>query len=73
MTERLATALRKHRHLRHRRVLCKDDGTPLTRQGCWSRVRYAAHRAKVPAVLLDNRPVRSAVGDNLETPGGRNS
>jgi hypothetical protein len=48
MTERLATALRKHRHLGHRRVLCKDDGTPLTRQGCWSRVRYAAHRAKVP-------------------------
>jgi integrase len=48
MTERLATALRKHRHLRHRRVLCKDDGAPLTRQGCWSRVRYSAHRAKVP-------------------------
>ncbi|MGE3277630.1 MAG: tyrosine-type recombinase/integrase [Vicinamibacterales bacterium] len=123
MTERLATALRKHRHLRHRRVLCKDDGTPLTRQGCWSRVRYAAHRAKVPTGvhilrhtfcshlamqgapmrgvqelvghqslamtqryshltpasldstirLLDNRPVRRAVGDNLETPEGRNS
>jgi integrase len=123
MTERLATALRKHRHLRHRRVLCKDDGTPLTRQGCWSRVRYAAKRAKVPTGvhilrhtfcshlamqgapmrrvqelvghqslamtqryshltpasldstirLLDNRPVRRAVGDNLETPEGRNS
>ena len=27
-----------------RRVLCKDDGTPLTRQGAWSRVRYAAKR-----------------------------
>ena len=26
----------------------KDDGTPLTRQGAWSRVRYAAKRAKVP-------------------------
>jgi integrase len=47
MTERLATALRHQRHLRSRRVLCKDDGTPLTRQGAWSRVRYAAHRANV--------------------------
>lgn len=118
MTERLTTALRQHRHLRSPRVLCKDDGTPLTRQGAWSRVRYAAHRAKVPTGvhilrrtfcshlamqgapirgvqelvghqslamtqryshlspasldstirLLDNRPVRRAVGDNLETP-----
>jgi site-specific recombinase XerD len=48
MTERVATALRKHRHLRSPRVLCKDDGAPITRQGAWSRVRYAAHRAKVP-------------------------
>ena len=42
MTERLATALRQHRHLRNVRVLCKDDGKPLTRQGAWSRIRYAA-------------------------------
>jgi integrase len=48
MTERLATALRQHRHLRSRRVLCKDDGKPITRQGAWSRVRYAAQRANVP-------------------------
>jgi integrase len=48
MTERVATALRKHRHLRSARVLCKDDGQPITRQGAWSRVRYAAHRANVP-------------------------
>jgi hypothetical protein len=48
MTERLATAIRQQRHLRSRRVLCKDDGTPLTRQGAWSRVRYAAKRANVP-------------------------
>ena len=48
MTERVATALRKHRHLRSSRVLCKDDGQPITRQGAWSRVRYAAHRAEVP-------------------------
>ena len=29
-------------------MLCKDDGTPLTRQGAWSRVRYAAKRAGLP-------------------------
>ena len=48
MTERVATALRKHRHLRSSRVLCLDDGKPITRQGAWSRVRYAAIRANVP-------------------------
>lgn len=48
MTERLASALRRQRHLRSSRVLCKNDGTPLTRQGAWSRVRYAAQRAKLP-------------------------
>jgi integrase len=48
MTERLAAAIRQQRHLRGRRVLCKDDGKPITRQGAWSRVRYAAQRAKVP-------------------------
>jgi integrase len=51
MTERVATALRPHRHLRSSRVFCKDDGTPITRQGAWSRVRYAAHRAQVPTVF----------------------
>jgi site-specific recombinase XerD len=48
MTERVATALRKHRHLRSSPVLCKDDGQPITRQGAWSRVRYTTHRANVP-------------------------
>jgi integrase len=48
MTERLAAALRQHRHLRSRRVVCTNEGTPLTRQAAWSRVRYAAKRAKVP-------------------------
>ena len=48
MTERLATVSLQQRRLRRRRVLCKDDGTPLTRQGAWSCVRYAAKRAKVP-------------------------
>jgi len=47
MTERVAATLRSHRHLRSKRVLCKDDGTPLTRQGAWSRVRYAARRANL--------------------------
>ena len=31
MTERVATALRQHRHLPSSRVLCKDDGKPITR------------------------------------------
>ena len=48
MTERLATALHRLRHLRGPRCAAQDDGTPLTRQGAWSRVRYAAKRAKVP-------------------------
>ena len=33
MTERVATAVRKHRHLRSSRVLCQDDDRPITRQG----------------------------------------
>lgn len=48
MTERVASAFRHYRHLRSARVLCLDDGKPITRQGAWSRVRYAANRAKVP-------------------------
>jgi len=28
--------------------VCTNEGTPLTRQAAWSRVRYAAKRAKVP-------------------------
>ena len=48
MTGRLAVALRQHRHLRSTRVLCKEDGEPLTRQGAWSRIRYAARRAGLP-------------------------
>ena len=48
MTKRVTTALRNHRHLRSTRVLCLDNGKPITRQGAWSRIRYAAHRANVP-------------------------
>jgi integrase len=46
-TQRLTAALRQHRNLRSRRVLCEDDGTPLTRQRAWYLVRYAARRAGV--------------------------
>jgi len=60
MTDRLAAAIRQHRHLRSRRVLCKDDGTPLTRQGAWSRVRYAARRKCRPAFTsCDTRSART--------------
>jgi len=49
MTNDLRQALQGYpRHVRSARVLWKDDGSPLTRQGAWSRVRYAAHRAGVP-------------------------
>ncbi|MBM3524784.1 MAG: site-specific integrase, partial [Alphaproteobacteria bacterium] len=44
----MVSALRKHRHLRSARVLCLAEGKPITRQGTWSRVRYAAIRANVP-------------------------
>jgi integrase len=48
LTERLARALREHRHVRSLRVLCKDDGRPLSRQSLWGRVRRAVRRANVP-------------------------
>jgi integrase len=47
MTIRLASALRQHRHLRSSRVLCSDDGTPLTRQMIQNRMRLASRRANV--------------------------
>ena len=48
LTERLTAALREYRHLRSPRVLCKDDGRPLTRQSVWGRVRRAVRRAELP-------------------------
>ena len=48
LTERLLEALREYRHLRGPRVLCKDDGRPLSRQSAWTRVRRAVTRAGVP-------------------------
>jgi len=68
-----ASRFRKHRHLRSSRVLCKDNGEPVTRQGAWSRVRYAAHRAKVPIDtirLLETRAGDSDRGEILETGEG---
>ena len=47
MTERLFAALRGHRSLRSLRVLCQDDGEPLTQQFVRGYVRRAARRANV--------------------------
>lgn len=44
MTVRLTAALREHRHLRSSRVLCQEDGRPLTRQMIQNRMRLAARR-----------------------------
>jgi integrase len=48
LTERLFEALREYRHLRGQRVLCKDDGQPLSRQSAWTRVRRAVKLVGVP-------------------------
>jgi integrase len=48
LTERLFETLREYRHLRGPRVLCKDDGRPLSRQSAWTRVRRAVRLAGVP-------------------------
>ena len=47
LTKRLTSALRGHRHLKGARVLCRADGTPLTRQQVQYRVKRAAQRANV--------------------------
>jgi integrase len=52
LTARLAGALRKHRHLRNVRVLCDDDGHPLTPKMVSDLVRRAAKNAG-----LENRGV----------------
>lgn len=51
LTHRLAAALKKHRHLRARRVLHQDDRdrSPLTQKIVQDWVARAAGRAKVPA------------------------
>ena len=47
LTVRLMSALREHRHLKGPRVLCQDDGAPLTRQQVQYRVKRAAKKANV--------------------------
>lgn len=48
MTVRLAAALRDHRHLRNRCVLCQKNGRPLTQKIVRNCVRRAAWLAQVP-------------------------
>jgi integrase len=45
LTQRLAEGLREHRHLRSSRVLCQDDGAPLTRPMIQNRMKLAARRS----------------------------
>jgi integrase len=47
LTNRLAGALRAHRHLRGSRVVCQPDGSPLTQKIVQDHVRRAARRANV--------------------------
>lgn len=47
MTRRLSTALSGNRHLRSSRVLCQDNGKPLTRQMVQSRVKSASRKANL--------------------------
>ncbi|MBM3782525.1 MAG: site-specific integrase [Acidobacteria bacterium] len=48
ISDHVAATLRQYRHLRSERVVCREDGRPLTRQGAWSLVRAAARQAQVP-------------------------
>jgi integrase len=50
MTSRLASAVRDHRHLRSPRVLCLDDGSPLTQDIVGEHVRKAGRQAGVQRV-----------------------
>jgi integrase len=47
LTLRLLAALRDHRHLRGSRVLCLEDGRPLTRPTVQYRARRVSRRAKL--------------------------
>jgi len=49
LTERLVAALRQARHLRGSRVVCQDDGSPLTQKVVQGIVRRVAQRANVKA------------------------
>ncbi|WP_438029710.1 tyrosine-type recombinase/integrase [Sorangium sp. So ce233] len=45
LTQRLAAALKAHRHLRSDRVLCEDDGSPITGRTVARWMRQATRRA----------------------------
>ena len=47
MTRRLAAALQRHRHLKGKRVLCQDNGEPLTQKIVQDHIGRAARRAHV--------------------------
>src|SRR5690242_21474370 len=49
MTARLAAALQGHRHLKSKRVLCLEDGSPLTQDVVGEYVRKAGRKANLPA------------------------
>jgi integrase len=69
MTQRLVSTLKEYRHLRSLRVLCKDNGEPLTRQSAWSRVRRAARAAKVPTGVHILRHTFCRIWQCMERPG----
>jgi integrase len=48
LTRRLAAALSAQRHLRGARVLCQDNGDPLTRPFVQARMKRASRRAGLP-------------------------
>lgn len=45
-TSRLAAALHDARHVKSKRVLCQDDGAPLTRQMAQYKVRRTSKKAQ---------------------------
>lgn len=47
MTAALAAAMQKYRHLRGKRVLCQDDGAPLTQKIVQAHMARAARKANV--------------------------
>ena len=75
MTVRLRAALRDHRHLRGKRVLCRPDGAPLTQKIVQDYVRRAAQKAGVKNGVhllrhhADNRIMPSMLFDGLGCPG----
>ena len=48
LTRRLAAALSAQRHLRSARVLCQDDGKPLTRPFVQAKMKRVSRRAGMP-------------------------